>query len=57
MSKAYWLITILVGLAVVMLGCAGKEPTKVEKSPTPLAVEISTPGAVKINTPSSYRKQ
>ena len=29
-----FIVVFLVGLAVVMLGCAGEEPTKVEKSPT-----------------------
>jgi len=34
-GSVYWVVFMLVGLTIVILGCAGKEPIKVEKSPTP----------------------
>jgi len=52
MKVSKFIVVVLVGLAMVMLGCAGEEPTKVEKSPTPPLAETTTPTVAPTQTPT-----
>ena len=52
-NNPYWLFFTLLGITIVIVGCAGKEPIKVEKSPTPsLTKNISTPTKTPTLTPT-----